>query len=150
MQMLSLLAALASLTFPSPCPGLALQEPIQVVRPYGPTGRWSGHFGMDISIAEGSPVRSVGAGTVSFVGEVAGRLSVTVDHGGGIRTSYSYLESTLVTRGRRLGRGTVVGYAGVHGGTRAVHLSLRVGDTYLDPEVLGRCAFVPQRGLWLA
>ncbi|MCL1598374.1 MAG: M23 family metallopeptidase, partial [Actinomycetia bacterium] len=116
MQVLLSLAVAAALSplSSSPCPRLALYEPVQIVRPYGPTGRWSGHFGVDIANPGRTPVRSVGAGTVSFVGKVAGRLSVTIDHGGGIRTSYSYLTSALVTRGRHLERGAKVGYAGVH------------------------------------
>jgi len=151
MQILVPLAgAFTVLALTAPCSDLVMFEPIHVIRPYEPTGRWSGHFGIDIAAAADSPVRSMGAGTVSFAGKVAGRLSVTVDHGGGIRTSYSYLASTLVAKGHRVRRGAPVGYPGVHGGTPAVHVSLRTGDTYLDPVALGTCAFTPHRGLWLA
>lgn len=132
------------------CPGLSLYEPLEIVRPYGPTGRWSGHFGMDFAVPVGSVVRSAGSGTVTFAGVVAGRRSVTVDHGGGIRTSYSYLTTQLVTTGRRVGRGSPLGYSGIHDGRAAVHLSLRKGIDYLDPLALTRCSFVPHPGLWLA
>jgi len=132
------------------CPGLSLYEPLEIVRPYGPTGRWSGHFGMDLAVPAGSVVRSVGSGTVTFAGVVAGRRSVTVDHGGGIRTSYSYLTAQLVSTGRRVGRGSPLGYSGIHDGRAAVHLSLRKGVDYMDPLALTRCSLVPHPGLWLA
>jgi murein DD-endopeptidase MepM/ murein hydrolase activator NlpD len=81
----------------------------------------------------GTPVRAIAAGVVSFSGEVAGRASVTVDHGGGLRSSYSYLTTRSMTQGQRISSGTIVGTSGIDHGIPALHLSLRVGPLYVDP-----------------
>lgn len=145
----ALAVVLAILPIPSACPGAALPDSIEIVRPYGPTGRWSGHFGIDVALPPSSRVRSMGAGTVSFAGFVAGRRSVTVDHGGGWRTSYSYLVAVIVRKGQGVDRGSPIGYSGVHHGAQSVHLSLRSGTQYVDPMLLRSCSLVPHRGLWL-
>jgi len=63
-------------------------------------------------------VVAVAAGIVTFAGSVAGRLSVTVHHGGGVRTSYSYLSAASVTLGEVVTAGTVLGSPGSIGGSR--------------------------------
>jgi hypothetical protein len=132
------------------CYGLTLPRDAVILVPFAPIGRYAGHWGVDIAAAAGSSVITVGSGTVSFAGEVAGRRSVTIDHGGGIRTSYSYLSRILVDVGESVVTGATVGSAGVHDGRDAFHLSLRRGATYLDPLVFGRCSQVPEPALWLA
>lgn len=146
-SVLSLSLALAAAPV---CFGLGLSQRPQVVRPFGPTGRWSGHFGVDLAAAEGSLVPAVGDGAVSFVGTIAGRISVTVAHGGAVRTSYSYLRSATVFHGQTVKRGDPVGSAGIHGKVGAFHLSLRIGSRYVDPISSFECDAVPLRGLALA
>jgi murein DD-endopeptidase MepM/ murein hydrolase activator NlpD len=70
---------------------------------------------------------------VSFAGPIVGRLSVTVHHGGIVRTSYSYLDTISVVRGQRVDRGDVLGTSGIHDDRAAFHFSVRLGDTYVDP-----------------
>lgn len=107
------------------------EEPASV---YGP-----GHRGADLAAAPGTPVRVANDGEVTFAGPVAGTLHVTVLHAGGLRTTYSFLESVTVRRGAVLERGDVVGTAG---GTNddhdasVLHLGLRLGERYLDPMLL--------------
>jgi murein DD-endopeptidase MepM/ murein hydrolase activator NlpD len=132
------------------CFGLGLISDSEVVRPFGPTGTWSGHFGIDLVAPAGSPVLAVGDGTVSFVGSVAGRISVTIAHGGEVRTSYSYLRAATVTRGQAVVRGDPIGVAGLHGGVGAFHLSLRLGSRYFDPVASFGCDPVLVQGLSLA
>jgi len=132
------------------CHGLGLGTDAIVVRPFGPIGPYAGHWGVDIASAPGQPVRAIGAGTVSFAGSVAERKSVTVDHGGALRTSYSYLAAIAVTEGQTVSRGTPVGTSGIHDGADAFHVSLRVGATYVDPLSLAGCSRVPGPALWLA
>ena len=132
------------------CYGLALPEGAVIVVPFAPIGRYAGHWGVDIAASPGIDVPAVGSGTVSFAGSIAGRRSVTVDHGGGIRTSYSYLAGLSVGVGQTIGVGGTVGTVGVHGGQPAFHLSLRFGSTYVDPLVLSRCSAVPEPALWLS
>ncbi|MGZ6998658.1 MAG: peptidoglycan DD-metalloendopeptidase family protein [Acidimicrobiia bacterium] len=109
-----------------------------VVRPFvAPRSRYgAGHRGVDLGATPGTPVVAVGSGTVTFAGSVAGSLHVGVDHGGGIRTSLSFLASVAVRRGQRVVRGQVLGVAGGAGPDHdpgVVHLGLRVAGSYVDP-----------------
>ncbi len=80
---------------------LCLQAPVpgSVVAPFAPAGRYEGHWGIDLAARYGSPVRASGSGVVTFAGSVAGMRSVTIDHGGGLRSSVSYLSEILVEAG---------------------------------------------------
>ena len=120
------------------CHGLGLPDQT-IVRSFAPVGRWAGHWGIDIAAPVGSAVTPVGPGIVVFSGLVVRNVSVTVDHGGGLRSSYSYLATPLAVRGQRVTASTVVGTSSVHGGAASYHLSLRVGDQYIDPLSLRRC-----------
>ncbi len=120
-----------------PVPG-AVRRPFVAPRStYGP-----GHRGADLVAAPGTPVVAAHAGTVSFAGSVAGSLHVVVDHGGGLRTSVSFLARVDVRRGQRVVSGQVLGAAGGTGPDHevgVVHFGLRVGETSVDPMQL----FVP-------
>jgi murein DD-endopeptidase MepM/ murein hydrolase activator NlpD len=120
-----------------------------VVREFAPLGRYGGHWGIDLAVPVGTPVRSIAPGIVTFSGSVAGRLSVTVDHGGGLRSSYSYLTERTVATGQRIDRGAVVGVSGVDHGIAALHLSIRVGNRYIDPATVCGIA-APSEALRLA
>lgn len=97
-----------------------------------------GHRGIDVAAPTGTAVRASAPGTVSFAGSVAGNRSVTVDHGEGLLTSYSFLEETRVSKGAKVELGTVVGTVGA-GHPRSsstephVHLSARRNGVYFDP-----------------
>ena len=75
-----------------------------VVRPFTePTRAYAaGHRGVDFAAAPGTPVRAANDGIVSFAGNVAGSLHVVVAHGGGIRTSYSFLATVDVRTGQHV------------------------------------------------
>ena len=62
--------------------------------PYG-----AGHRGIDIAVPVGTLVVAPAAGVVTFAGAVAGRLYVTIDHGGGVLSTCSFLSSALVRKG---------------------------------------------------
>ncbi len=144
----TLLVATAGL-FPASCPGLILPVDGEVVREFAPVGSYAGHWGIDVVAPEGSAVRPADAGTVTFAGAVAEMLSVTVDHGGGLRTSYSYLTSIAVKTGDLVGRDTVLGESGLDHGVAAVHFSVRVDAEYQDPRRWLRCFDAPHKGLRL-
>ena len=129
------------------CP---LQPPVPgaVVWPFAPDGSYGGHWGVDLAADEGSAVRAADRGLVTFAGPVAGRLSVTIHHGGGVRTSYSYLSTVMVSAGSQVASGDIVGTSGTDHGRPAVHYSLRIGGTYTAPPILG-CVLVPADGLRL-
>lgn len=146
--------ALAVLLFAQPagssCVGLSAPVPGPVVAPFAPIGAYAGHWGVDLAAPEGTTVRAAAAGTVTFAGVVAGNTTVTVDHGGGLKTSASYLGRLLVGRGAWVGRGTPIGESGVHDDRPALHFSMRIDGSYVDPAMfLGCRPAVPAPGLRL-
>lgn len=95
-----------------------------------------GHRGVDVGAEVSSPVRASAAGVVSFAGSVAGNLAVSVDHGDGLLTTYSFLERIAVSKGQEIGRGDVVGALGTGHDPDLpphVHLSARRHGVYFDP-----------------
>jgi murein DD-endopeptidase MepM/ murein hydrolase activator NlpD len=112
-----------------------------VIRPYEePANPYSaGHRGIDIGAPFGTTIRAPADGTVSFAGTVAGSLFISVDHAGGIRTSYSWVSAVSVRTGQVVTTGTALGKTGQgHPGSDATHLhfSARLNGTYIDPMLL--------------
>jgi murein DD-endopeptidase MepM/ murein hydrolase activator NlpD len=102
--------------------------------PLGPYG--AGHRGIDIAAPFGTPFRAPAPGVISFAGTVAGHRFVSIDHGGGVVSSYSWVSQILVRKGDAVGRGTVVGLTGFgHPGADPphVHIGVRVDGVYVDP-----------------
>jgi len=108
-----------------------------------------GHRGVDLAGTPGQAVLVAGDGIVVFAGTIAGKPVVSVDHEGGLRTTYEPVGAT-VRVGARVGRGTVLGTleAG-HAGCSApacLHWGLRRESArrgrpeYLDPLGLLRLA----------
>ena len=99
----------------------------------------AGHRGVDLAAAPGEAVLAAGAGVVAVAGTVAGRPVVSVDHPGGLRTTYEPV-TPGVGAGQQVAAGQPVGVlvAG-HAGCPAaacLHWGLRRGHTYLDPLTL--------------
>lgn len=120
-----------------------LQWPVQgpVIRGFdGPlTPYSSGHRGIDIAVPLGTPVVAPADGTVAFAGPVGGSLFISIDHAGGIRSTFSWLSSMAVKKGAAVEAGMVVGYSGQgHPGsiTSHLHLGTRVDGNYVDPLTL--------------
>lgn len=90
---------------------------------YGP-----GNRGVEYHTEPGDVVRATAAGTVVFAGAVAGDLYVTVDHGGGVSSTYSYLLRVGVRAGTRVVQGQVIAIAG-----ERLHFGVRVQGSYADP-----------------
>lgn len=91
---------------------------------------------MDLAGVNGTPVLAAGAGTVVFAGQVAGRGVVSVDHPGGVRTTYEPVSPTvaagdLVARGQQIGT-LVPGHADCSA-VACLHWGARRGVDYLDP-----------------
>lgn len=91
--------------------------------PYG-----SGNRGVEYGTESGDPVRAAAAGTIVFAGAVAGSLHVTIDHGGGVVSSYSHLQRVSVRVGARVAQGQVIAIAG-----ERLHFGVRVNGSYVDP-----------------
>ena len=134
--MLKLFAVIATLWLAVPCG----TPPGTVVRSFAPVGVYAGHWGVDYSMEVGSPVAAVSGGVVTFAGPIAVMESITIDHGGGLRTSYSYLESIGVRVGNRVQRGDVIGTSGIDHGVAVLHFSARVNGRYVDPTFVFTCS----------
>nr|WP_243852690.1 M23 family metallopeptidase [Saccharomonospora amisosensis] len=98
----------------------------------------AGHRGVDLAATAGQQVLAAADGTVVFAGTVAGRGVVSIDHEGGLRTTYQPLLPTVaegdqVTAGQPLGT-VVAGHPGCPQQVAAcLHWGLRRGEEYLDP-----------------
>ena len=112
-----------------------------VIRPYEqPTTPFSaGHRGIDIAAPFGTRVRAPAEGTVTFAGWVAGSQFLTIGHGDGIKTSYSWLSGLRAARGDSVKAGDVIALTG-HGhpevSTPHLHFSVRIDGVYVDPMLL--------------
>ena len=101
----------------------------------------AGHRGVDLAGAPGQAVVAAGAGVVVFAGMVAGRPVVSVDHAGGLRTTYEPVVAA-VGAGQQVARGSPLGtLTAGHPGCpweACLHWGVRRGETYLDPLALLR------------
>lgn len=116
-----------------------------------PSSAWgAGHRGVDLLGAPGQPVGSALPGRVSFVGRVAGRDVVVVDHGA-TRTTYEPVSATVAT-GDQVLAGQTIGtleLAGSHCFPLAcLHWGWVEGETYLDPLRLVGAGPVRLLPLW--
>ena len=144
------LAALAPAPLSDECVGLGWPVDGPIIAPFAPQGTYGGHWGVDLASDPGSPVSAAFVGRVAFVGTVVGNTAVTLDHGGGVRSTVSYLGSTGVVAGQWVAVGQVVGISGLAHDLAAVHFSVRVDGEYVDPDPLLACLpVVPSRALRL-
>lgn len=122
------LAVSASWTWPVPAPHPIVQPFIAPETQYS-----AGHRGIDIAAPADSIVRSPADGVIHFSGFVVNRSLVSIDHGGGILSSFEPVhsdlaEGTLVRRGEQIG----VLQSG-HCSTPCLHLGVRVQGRYVSP-----------------
>jgi murein DD-endopeptidase MepM/ murein hydrolase activator NlpD len=99
--------------------------------PYG-----SGHRGIDIAAPIGTPVVAAEGGTVTFAGKVGGHLFVTVNHGGGLASTSSWLSELRVRKNDVVARGQVIALSGEgHPGETPSHLhfGVKLDGAYVDP-----------------
>ncbi|HEV7709586.1 MAG TPA: M23 family metallopeptidase [Asanoa sp.] len=118
-----------------------VEPPLRVTRRFdGPPRPWlPGHRGVDLASAPGATVWAAGPGEVVFAGPVAGRSVVSIQHPGGLRTTYEPL-TPVVRQGDQVAAGDPIGTleAGHPGCPAAacLHWGLRRDAEYLDPLLL--------------
>ena len=97
-----------------------------------PEQPWNaGHRGVALAAAPGDPVVAAMDGVVAFSGEVARQGWVTVEHGGGLATTYGLLDPRAVTAGQRVALGDPLGrlsHAAEH-----LHWGARLDGAYIHP-----------------
>ena len=95
------------------------------------------HHGIDLVAQDGTGVYAAFSGFVADVGsdEEFGNC-VLIEHGGGIMTLYTHLQSREAETGSYVEMGDVIGYVGSTGSATGPHLDFRVLDngTEVDPE----------------
>ncbi|RKW24611.1 MAG: M23 family metallopeptidase [Corynebacterium sp.] len=71
-------------------PVTRLPRPNRVLRPFNkPAKNWlPGHRGVDLEAAPTDPIYAAGDGTVIYAGTLAGIPTVSIEHPGGLRTTY--------------------------------------------------------------
>jgi septal ring factor EnvC (AmiA/AmiB activator) len=91
--------------------------------------------GIDIAAPEGTPVRVVHPGTVSFADSFTGYGTlVIVDHGADHYSLYGYLSTIGVRRGDRVNAGQELGRIGLApAGPAALYFELRIDGRSVDP-----------------
>ena len=91
------------------------------------------HYGIDIAAKQGTMIKSSGAGVVTMAEDDLYYTGGTIimDHGHGISTIYSHLETVMVSVGDKINQGDIIGTVGSTG----PHLDFRVNwfQTRLDP-----------------
>ena len=95
------------------------------------------HYGIDIAAKKGTMIKSSGAGVVTMAEDDLYYTGGTIimDHGHGISTIYSHLETVMVSIGDKINKGDIIGTVGSTGRSTGPHLDFRVNwfQTRLDP-----------------
>ncbi len=98
------------------------------------------HYGIDIAANKGTKIISSASGTVTMAEDDLYYTGGTIimDHGHGISTIYSHLESVMVSVGDEVNQGDIIGTVGSTGRSTGPHLDFRVNwfQTRLDPMSL--------------
>jgi hypothetical protein len=117
-----------------------LNGPPRILRRFAPPPEpWlTGHRGVDLAAPVATPVLAAGQGTIGYAGSVAGRGVVTVNHPGGLRTTYLPVAAAVrqgdpVSSGDHLG---TVEPGSPHCPESCLHWGLRRSTAYLDPLLL--------------
>jgi len=95
------------------------------------------HYGIDIAAKQGTMIKSSGSGVVTMAEDDLYYTGGTIimDHGHGISTIYSHLETVLVSVGDIINQGDIIGTVGSTGRSTGPHLDFRINwfQTRLDP-----------------
>lgn len=140
-------ASVSQLGSGRPAPAVSLPiRPFRGALPWPASGIVIAHFGpirsggsprngIEISIAEGRPVRAVHDGTVAFSDQFTGYGNlVIVDHGEAAYSLYGHLESLDVKRGDHVDPQSRMGASGRNpSGNPALYFELRIDSKPVDP-----------------
>ncbi|KYG04552.1 peptidase M24, partial [Sorangium cellulosum] len=98
------------------------------------------HWGVDIAVPVGSPVRAPACGKVVFVEKelpLSGHTMI-IDHGHGLTSTFIHLHGFAAKVNDEVKQGQVVATVGMTGRTNGPHLDWRMNlfETRVDPELL--------------
>lgn len=99
--------------------------------------RSGSHTGTDIACAQGTPIKAVASGTVTFAQRNGsyGNL-IKVSHGNGVETWYAHCTDLYGTVGQQVNAGDVIATVGSTGNSTGnhLHLEIRVNGTAINPQ----------------
>lgn len=102
------------------------------------------HYGLDIAVPTGTPVKAPAGGIVSFAAPdlILTGGTVLIDHGHGLTSSFLHLSRIDVKLGDRVSQGQVFAAAGATGRASGphVHWGFNWFDVRLDPALLPAAA----------
>ncbi|AJD06733.1 peptidoglycan DD-metalloendopeptidase family protein [Campylobacter lari] len=102
--------------------------------------RYRAHLGIDYAAPTGTPVKSAGDGTISFVGTKGGYGKVVqVKHVSGYMTLYAHLSRfAKIKRGQKVKQGQVIAYVGSTGMSTGPHLhfGLYLNNKAINPDTI--------------
>jgi len=111
--------------------------PVHGVLTSGFGWRWGRmHEGIDLAVANGTPVVAAAAGTVIVAGWLGGYGNlVVVDHGNGVSTAYGHNTSVTAGVGQSVAQGQLIAYSGNTGHSTGPHLhfEVRINGSPVDP-----------------
>ncbi len=122
----------------------------------------TGHRAIDYAAPSGTPIRTVGDGTVTFAGwNGSYGYMVSVRHNGTYSTNYAHMSKMAVKKGTKVKQGDIIGYVGSTGFSTGPHLHYEMvkNGTKINPlaEVLppgealkgeARTLFLESIGAW--
>lgn len=99
--------------------------------------RSGAHTGTDIACPQGTPIKVVASGTVTFAGKSGsyGNL-IKVSHGKGVETWYAHCTSLYGKEGQQVNAGDVIATVGSTGNSTGnhLHLEIRLNGTAINPQ----------------
>ena len=104
---------------------------------------WRAHRGVDYGAPTGTPVRSIGDGTVEFAGWQNGYGNVVhVKHSNDRTTVYAHLNDIQVQKDQRIDQGATLGTVGATGWATGPHLhfEFRIKDEQQDPMEMAQAS----------
>lgn len=103
-------------------------------------GYGTSHDGVDIKADEGTPIRAVASGTVSYAKNAAndpqagsfwakgGGNVVEIDVGNQLTTQYAHMQRFVVQKGQYVSKGQIIGYVGHTGNATGPHIHFGLWD----------------------
>ena len=99
--------------------------------------RSSSHTGLDICASNGTGIRAISNGTVSFAGYKGsyGNL-IIIDHGNGVQSYYAHCSAIYVGAGQGVDTNTIIGAVGSTGNSTGphLHLEIRINGVPVNPQ----------------
>ena len=85
------------------------------------------HYGIDIAVPKGTPVRTPASGLVTLVKDLYfSGWTIIINHGLGLNSTFLHLDSTAISVGDTVQRGSIIGTVGSTGRSTGPHLDWRL------------------------